>query len=274
MTLKFLCPSGHRLKADPRDSAMGVVCPTCGHEVIVPRLEDLDGSALQDEDSATFVGVSVDADNEIVSVPTPPLLPPRPLPVNPPDLPPDEESTASSEPQSHTLPGLVHVYQPDERRLESLKWLTFVLGLIVAFSAAPIVPHLDLLAGPYWPRGILIVALLQACYLVWLSSSPDWSTIRVVMVVFFVVAASYAAAIAWIALVPAEEPLPFALEEVRGRALQWSGCVVTLMLFGAYLCARASRDWRRAVEQEMAVQGKQQRLEDERDGLSTKGRTN
>ena len=217
MTLKFLCPSGHRLKAHPRDSGRHVECPTCGYEVIVPSLEDLDTSELQEEDSETFQDVSVAGGDGIISTP--------PLPLRP-------------------LPRLIHVYQSDERRLESLKWLTFFLGLTVAFSVAPIVPRLDSLTLPGWPRGVLVVAILQACYLAWMFSAPDWSTIRVVMIVFGVTAVIYAAVMAWIAVTPPEEPLRFGLEAVRARALQWCGCVLTLTLFGAYLCARTSSDWR------------------------------
>ena len=250
MKLKFLCPSGHRLKADPRDSGRHVGCPICGHEVIVPSLEDLDVSDLQEEDSETFVGVSIDGGDGIVSTPPLPL---RPLPRNSPGVPAAEKTPYGIEPRSRTLPRLVHVYRPDQRRLESLKWLTFVLGLMVAFSVAPTAPYLNPLTAPGWTRGVLFVAILQACYLAWMLSAPDWSTIRVVTIVFFVTAAMYAAAMTWIAVTPPEEPLRLGLEEVRGRALQWCGCVLTLMLFGAYLCARTSREWRRAARLEMAA---------------------
>ena len=255
MTLKFLCPSGHRLKAPPRDSGRHVICPACGHEVIVPSLEDLDTSELQEEDSETFVGVSIEGGDGIVSTP--------PLPRDSPGAPAEEEIPYGTEPRSRALPRLMHVYQPDERRLDSIKWLTFFLGLTVVFSVAPIVLHLDLLAEPSWPRGVLVVAVLQACYLAWMLSVPDWSTIRVLMIVFLLAAAIYATAMTWIALTPPEEPLQFGLEEVRNRALQWCGCVLTLMLFGAYLCARASSDWRSAVNREMAAQANLQRLEGE-----------
>lgn len=255
MTLKFLCPSGHRLKADPRDSGRRVKCPTCGHDVIVPSLDDLDLSDLQEEDSETFVAVSTDGGDGIVSTRPLPL---PPLPGSSSGIPAAEKTPRGTGPRSRTMPRLVHVYRPDERRLESLKGLTFVLGLMVAFCAAPTIPYLNLLTTPSWPRGALLVAVLQACYLAWMMSAPDWSTIRVVMIVFLVTAVIYAAAMAWIALAPPEVPLRLGLEEVRGRALQWCGCVLTLMLFGAYLCARTSRDWRRAVNREMAEQSKLQ----------------
>ena len=268
MTLKFLCPSGHRLKADPRDSGRHVRCPTCGYEVIVPSPEDLDTSHLQEEDSETFVGVSIEGGDGIVSIGPLPL---RPSARNSSGVPTAEKTPHGTEPRSRTLPRLVHVYRPGERRFESLKWLTFVLGLMVAFSVAPTVGHLNPLTAPGWSRGVLLVAILQACYLAWMLSAPDWSTIRVVMIVFLVTAVTYAAAMTWIALTPPEEPLRLGLEEVRGRALQWCGCVLTLMLFGAYLCARTSSDWRRAVKGEMAEQGKLQRFDEKYDGADSSG---
>ena len=240
MTLKFLCPSGHRLKAALQDSGRHVGCPTCGHEVIVPFPEDLDTSELQEEDSESFVGVSLDGGKGT------------------------ERTPCGIEPRSRALPRHVHVYRYDERRFESLKRLTLFLGLTVALSAAPIVPHVDLVMTSGWSRGVLIVAVLQACYLGWMLSAPDWSTIRVVTIVFSVTAMIYAAVMAWIAVAPLEEPLQLGLEAVRPRALQWCGCVLTLMLFGVYLCARASSDWRRAVDRQMAQQGKPERSEEER----------
>jgi hypothetical protein len=266
MTLKFLCPSGHRLKADPRDSGRHVKCPTCGHEVIVPSLEDLvDASDLQEEDSEAFVDVSIEGGDGVVSTTPVPL---QPLTRNSPGVPAAETTPHGTGLRSRSLPRLVHVYQPDERRFESLKWLTFVLCLMVAFTVAPTVPYFNPLTAPGWTRGVLFVAVLQACYLAWMLSAPDWSTIRVVMVVFGVTAGTYAAAMTWIALTPPEEPLRLGLEEVRGRALQWCGCVLTLMLFGAYLCARTSSEWRRTVNREMAEQGKPRRIDEEYDMLT------
>jgi len=243
MTIKFLCPSGHRLKADPRDSNRHVDCPVCGYEVIVPRQEDLEPSSLQEEDSDSFVNVSLEQRQGIAATPRP-LLPRTPA--NPSDAPLAEQTSGAP------LPRLVHGYRPDERRVESLKWLTFFLGLLIVFGAAPALPHVNLFTAPGWARAAILLAVLQACYLAWMLSVPDWSTIRVIMIVFIVTAVIYAAALARILVMPPDRPLPLGLEEVRNRAVQWCGCVLTLMLLGAYLCARASSEWRRAVRRETA----------------------
>ena len=247
-TLKFLCPSGHRLKAALQDSGRHVQCSTCGHEVIVPFPESLEVSELQKEDSETFVSVSIDRGSEIVSTPAEPLPPPP----SSAGIPVEEKTPCVTERRPNTSPRRVHVYRYDERRFESLKRLTLFLGFLVALSVAPVVPYVGLFTSAAWPRSVLIVAVLQSCYLAWMLSAPDWSTIRVVMIVFGVTAMIYAAVMAWIALTPPDEPLRFGLEEVRPRAMQWCGCVLTLMLFGAYLCARTSGDWRRAMDREMA----------------------
>ncbi len=245
MTIKFLCPSGHRLKANPRDAARRVNCPICRHEVIVPCLEDLEESTLQEEDSESFVEVSFDRSEEIAPVPLP-LLPNMP-----PNLP---DAAIAEETPGDSLPQVVHGYLPDERRVESLKWLTFFLGVTVFFSVAPSLPHINLLTAPGWARAVLLLAVLQACYLAWMLSAPDWFTIRVVMIVFGITAVVYAAALAWVLVTPSDRTLPLGLEQVRVRAVQWSGCVLTLALFGAYLCARTSSEWHLAILRDAAAQ--------------------
>ena len=191
----------------------------------MPRPEDLELSSFQEEDSDSFVYVSIEGDQAIAATPRP-LLPRTP---------------------DGFSPRLVQGYRPDERRVESLKWLTFFLGLTIVFSAAPALPHVNLFTAPGWARAALLLAVLQGCYLAWMLSAPDWSTIRTVTIVFGVAGVIYAAALALILVAPADRPLPLGLEEVRSRAMQWCGCVLTLMLFGAYLCARASSEWRLAA---------------------------
>ena len=247
MTIKFLCPSGHRLKADPRDANRHVDCPVCRHEVIVPRLEDLEESSLQEEDSDFFANVSIEEGERIVSTARPQL---PPTPANPSDAPLAEQTSSGSS------PGLVQGYRPDQRRVESLKWLVFVLGLMVVFGAAPAVGHVNPVTAPGWARVAVLLAVLQACYLGWMLSAPDWSTIRVVMIVFGVTAVIYAVALAWIVVTPSDRSLPLGVDDVRNRAAQWCGCVLTLMLFGAYLCARSSSEWRRAERRETAARSR------------------
>ena len=186
MTIKFLCPSGHRLKADSRDANRLAACPICGYEVIVPRPEDLGLSSLQEEDSDAFVYVSIEGDQAIAATPRP-LLPRTP---------------------DGFSPRLVQGYRPDERRVESLKWLTFFLGLTIVFSAAPALSHVNLFTAPGWARAALLLAVLQGCYLAWMLSAPDWSTIRTVTIVFGVAGVIYAAALALILVAPADRPLP------------------------------------------------------------------
>ena len=38
--------------------------------------------------------------------------------------------------------------------------------------------HLGLQAGPGWARGVLLLAGLQAVYVMWMFNAPDWATVR------------------------------------------------------------------------------------------------
>jgi hypothetical protein len=143
---------------------------------------------------------------------------------------------------------VVHrLYRPDEGRIASLHWLAFFLALIAAFSAAPAIPHLNLRTAPGWARAVLLGTGLEGLFIVWMAATPDWSTLRLMAILFAATAALYAAAMAVILQVPLDQPLGWGLEEHRGRAPQWCGAVLTLSLLATYLCGRASVKWRRAA---------------------------
>ncbi len=145
-------------------------------------------------------------------------------------------------------------YRADRGRIDSARWLAVVLAASVAFSLAPVVHrlHWNLETAPGWARVVVLVAAMQAVYVVWMLSAPDWSTAWVVMLVFAGVSAIYAVATALAIATPPDRAMPLDLGEVRSSAGSWCGAVLACMLVCTYLLGRFSARWRRAIEYEAA----------------------
>jgi hypothetical protein len=140
------------------------------------------------------------------------------------------------------------VYQADQGHLETVKWLAVILGVVVAISAAPAVWHVSLASTPGWARLALLLAAVQAIFIVWMLATPDWSSVWVVMLVFAFASALYGAATAIAMATPLDRPLPLDMGEVRSRASQWCGAVLLLTALATYLCGRTSARWQRTAE--------------------------
>lgn len=240
MTIKFYCPSGHRLKAPAQKAGLEMACPVCHQRSIVPRPAVV---ALPSGES-----VSVDPDwlhdtcqDDIAALPprearleTKRRPPPLPLP-------------------AETEPAPPRAYRADSGSVRSVRWLAAVLTLFVAFSLGPAVANFDLAGPPGWAWAVLLVGLLQLFYVFWMVATPDWSSEWVLMVVFSVVAALYGAATAMTLAAPADKALPWGLSEFRTTAPAWCGAVLAVMALGVYLCGYAATKWRHAWQRRVAV---------------------
>lgn len=149
------------------------------------------------------------------------------------------------------------VYRPDEGKLATVRWLALILGLVVAFSASPVLyaMHLNPATAPDWARVVLLVAAVQAVYIAWMLNAPDWASVWVVMLVFAAVAAMYAVATAVAVATPLEDPIWLDMGEVRSSAGAWCGSVLLAMSLATYLCGRTATKWRRTFELETAGKG-------------------
>ncbi len=150
------------------------------------------------------------------------------------------------------------VYVPDVGKIMTVRWLAFFLALAVLFSLGPVIVkmHLNLAGAPWWARLALLLAVVQAVYILWMLSAPDWASVWVVMLVFATVAALYGMATAIALATPAHEDILLDMEKVRYSAKAWCGAVLLVMSLATYLCGRTSAKWRRAVELETAGKGK------------------
>lgn len=213
--IQYVCPTGHRLEAAENESGQSVRCPLCGHIAIVPRVEP----KRSGEDAVS----------------------PAASPMNP--------ATTNGGSLTRRSAG----YRPDRGRAQTVRWLAAVLGLVVLFSTLPAVRHWDLETAPGWARLVLLVAVLETVYVAWMLVTPDWSTVWVLMLVFAVATAGYAAATAIAAATAPDAPMPLGMGGVRASAGRWCGSVLALHALATYLAGRMSVKWRRALELERAT---------------------
>jgi hypothetical protein len=147
------------------------------------------------------------------------------------------------------------VYRPDAGKVLTVRWLALFLFSAVFFSVCPAVyrTHLNLETAPGWARLVLLLAGLQAVYVVWMLNVPDWASVWVVMLVFATVSAAYALAAAIALATPLHEPLLLGMDEgIRRPAKAWCGAVMLVMALATYLCGRTSAKWRRSFELDRA----------------------
>jgi hypothetical protein len=116
----------------------------------------------------------------------------------------------------------------------------------VVFGAAPALRHWQLAAAPAWARIVLLVAAAQLVYIAWLVLLPDWSTVWVGMVLFALVGAGYAAAMAMVGSVPQSMPPLLGLAGGGASAAAWCGANVVVMGLLSFACGRLATQWQRA----------------------------
>lgn len=150
------------------------------------------------------------------------------------------------------------VYVPDRGKVASVKWLALILAGAIAFSTGPVFFQglLNLETAPGWARLVLLLAAVQAIYVVWMLNRPDWASVWVVMLVFAAASALYGMASAIAIMWPDGDLMPMGLEPIRRSARIWCGAVLLTTSLATYLCGRASAKWRRQFELETAGRGK------------------
>ena len=138
-----------------------------------------------------------------------------------------------------------NAYKIDRGRKSTVQWMAAWLGGAVVFSVAPAVRYNLLADPPAWVWAVLMAGLLQGAYVAWMAVTPDWSTVRVVMIVFAATAALYAAAATAAMAWPVDHPLPLDLGPLRRKVPLWCGSVLLIMALGIYSTGRVSWRWRR-----------------------------
>lgn len=150
---------------------------------------------------------------------------------------------------SGALPGRTAVYRADAGHVASVRTLAVWLGLAIGFSLVPAVLEVgvDLETAPGWARAAVLLAAIQALFVVWMICLPDVATVWTVMLVFVAVSALYALATALMMAAPADRPLPLALGDVRRTAGTWCAAVLAVMALCTYLTGRLAAAWLQAI---------------------------
>jgi hypothetical protein len=232
------CPSGHSTNAPESLAGSTVRCGVCGQVVAVPATEQ----------------------------PAPSEAPPLVGDVMARTL---QQGIAGKRGQSPftgtregspLFPGVLppNVYEADPDKVRMARVLAMILLTAALFGILPVLRlhHLNLETAPGWARAVLLMAAVQAVYVLWMASAPDWVSLWVVMLVFALASGVYALAAAVAMATPPDHPMMWGMTEVRYRAAPWCGVVLAIMSLASYLCARASTRWRRSFEREMAQRAK------------------
>jgi hypothetical protein len=139
-----------------------------------------------------------------------------------------------------------HVVRPTAKQVETVYWLAAVLLFSVIFGAAPALGHWKLTEAPAWAQALMLVAAAELTYIAWLIVLPDWSTVRVGMVLFAAVAVSFAATTFLLGSPSLGEWLPFDLSGAGTSAFSWCGANAVVMGLLGFACGRLAAKWRRA----------------------------
>jgi hypothetical protein len=150
---------------------------------------------------------------------------------------------------SRMLPRSTAVYRADAGHVGSVRALGTWLGLAIVFSLLPALLEagVNLETAPGWARAAVLLAAIQAFFVVWMICLPDVATVWTVMLVFVAVSALYALTTALVMVAPADRPLPLALGDVRRTAGTWCAAVLAVMALCTYLTGRLGAAWFQAI---------------------------
>ena len=128
-----------------------------------------------------------------------------------------------------------------------VRWLAAGLALAVAVSLTPLVwlQQWNMATAPGWARVVVLTATLQAAFITWMLTAPDWASLRVVMLVFAAGTSLYGAALAAALTTPLDHPMLLGLGAVRHDCAVWCGVMLVIESLAAWLSARLSARWLR-----------------------------
>lgn len=184
-----------------------------------------------------------------------PAMQPPGMPHAPPAMPPSQfAAIPSAMPLAHVPMAVLERDPPAGARPPAslpaqTAWLLAVaMAVVVLFCAAPALKHVNLLHAPGWARIVLLLAVVQLIYVVWMAVMPDWSTVWIGMLVFAGGAAVYGLGLAVALATPSKKHMILGMDEVKQTAAGWCVAVMVLSALLVYVCGRISAHWRRAYE--------------------------
>ncbi len=136
---------------------------------------------------------------------------------------------------------------PTVSQQRSLFWMTL---LVVALGLLSMLPGLATLSSkfePIWARVSMLIGTWQLGLAVWIMTIPDWSTLRVMLWSYALLAAFHGGLFAVTLATPSGEILPWDLTEIRSSAIPWTGGMAFFCVLAAYASGTLMSRWRKQV---------------------------
>ncbi len=248
--IEFRCPQGHRLAAPQRHLGRKVRCPLCGQKVVVKAPSDSVNGPLQDDSAqqksaARSPETKENAHSQALSELSAPSRSESP----------DEEAVWAKLDPLEQLDQVVVLpfsedlpwwspWAADPGKIQSARMLAWVAVATGLLATVPGVWALGEEPLPLWAVLSLAVAGVQLAFALWVLLLPDWLTTWVLMAVYALSGAGYAAVA--VAVGSGESsPLATWLELAPGepQALGWSVAQLTLCVLITYGAGRLAARW-------------------------------
>ena len=214
MPIPITCPAGHTIYVDDSRAGEAVACPWCAaaDKILLATAETWPSRSPTPQTAA--------GTGEI----------------------PNRNTGIKSRPPGKPLALPAGVVEPAAGKVRLVRLLAAGLALAVAMSLTPIVwlQQWNMATAPGWARLVVLTATLQAAFIAWMLTAPDWASVRVVMLVFAAGASLYGAGLAAALTTPLDHPMLLGLGAVRHDCAAWCGVMLVLMSLAAWLSARLS----------------------------------
>ena len=101
----------------------------------------------------------------------------------------------------------------------------------------------ELSLAPDWARLVMFLALLELAYTAWMMLAPDWSSVRVAMLVFAGATTIYALGLAIATMTPPGGQTVLEMDDVLQPARMWCSAILLLSGLMTYVCGHVSDQW-------------------------------
>ena len=222
MPVTVRCPSGHAFLAPPNFVGREVRCPYCQQMTVVEVAVTRQQPSPAKPPSVGVAGVGE------------PSAPPNSAQGNPASaeiIDPVVNEVASKVPTARLSVGMV-------------------LGLL-AVAMSSLIPAALAIAqncGGRWPTGVVAISALQIGAVFLLVILPDWTSLKIVGLLFGIAAALFGMGAAFLAFAVESRLHAMGIEStLRDAAARWMISLMAIQATTTFLCFRAAETWRRRV---------------------------
>ncbi len=284
MSIRFICPKGHRLAVPDDRAGKRGRCSLCNQRVVVPLADNLPADVPVPEGQTgwaqvRFEGESVQKPAAAVPIPVDDDTATRDLsePLSPADLAAQSSAPAAVPLKKPTSPQPAAVrkapvprpkvrvpsgggnvdravrYRLDRHAVRRVYVLAIVEAIVTLIIALPALKQLGSHGVPAWAWIVFALVAMQTLYMLWVVTLPDWSTVWMGSLVFSLTSGVHLSGLA-LCLAIARETRPLGLASTTLGGVGWCAAVAILALVMAYVCVRISRPWREEYEAHKAEQ--------------------